>query len=330
MKEKANEEAIWYSNLAWCTPLEWTRARLSVLWTFDDKKQPRIWSMEEAMIDKGLLDRWIKYDPRTEAEKKVYPWFELMIKLNSNLGSAGRNEQQEPIYSFISSPPGHGNALIIGLAELSECLSMPARQGLAERITKHCLLLGNDDNNQDSPLAMVLTDRSFSPHLMTPTYKSFFFLLLAYLIDHGRVLYRPLVLSHYLVLRLCLLMHVPSLQDLFVQYKEVMPRPAPYFMPLGQHWIWVPVKKPHCCPYEGRPYIPLPEREAPLYPEDEFDDESGPGVAQEREHRDKRPRKSVFDALACHMCGQVKEEGHLRGHLIPLCGQECLHMYYKE
>jgi hypothetical protein len=122
---------------------------------------------------------------------------------------------------------------------------------LAVAVAGHCQKLGNCDTAGE-PLALRVNDVLFMHWEV----------FLAFLIDHCRVMYRPIVLRKHTVDALCAAAKRDSL-DAVIASSAVMPRPRPYFTPIdSEHWLWVPVKKPHSSSYDGRTYYPLPENES--------------------------------------------------------------------
>jgi hypothetical protein len=183
---------------------------------------------------------------------------------------------------------------------------------LVESVEQHCRDLGNSD---PSVYALYLGRDSL---VVGPTEKRFILLLLAYLVDHCRVLYRPIVISEELRKRLCDLYEVATLQDLFTDTK-LMPQPAPYFsFAKAIHeedeecWIWVPVKKPHSSTYDGETFLPLPARE--LAP---------PWFAAAAGH----PSRSTTQA--CQVCDARTPVAHSRTPMVMTCSTACRAAYYR-
>jgi hypothetical protein len=217
--------------------------------------------------------------------------------------------------------------VVFNVALLAPLLG-PRRETLARAVHDHCDGLGNSDG--DAVLGVALWQQSFAPlveGLRHPSGGHFALLVLAYLIDHCRIMYRPLLLSVPLVHALCTHFKMDTLQDVFANAgRDVLPKPAPFFGRVdgrrGDHsfWLWVPVKKPHSSTYDGTTYLPLPARE----PEPPFfQAAAGQRDADENPRPLKRPRTE-----SCAACGKHTAASH--SLVFWACSPGCVDHYYQD
>jgi hypothetical protein len=183
---------------------------------------------------------------------------------------------------------------------------------LVDAVTDHCLSLGYSD-----PTGATVMALAFGPSLLQsdklPMPEACAQLILAYCVDHCRVLYRPIVLGNVLVERLNAALGVDDPSDWFC---ESDPWHAPHFERLGKdRWLWVPVKKPHSTTYDGTTYVPPPRCETPpLFVET---------LAHERPAKQQRTKR-----VSCLHCSAPILEGTLRGPGVAFCRAECSRLYY--
>jgi GNAT superfamily N-acetyltransferase len=191
---------------------------------------------------------------------------------------------------------------VLAIAPLAAALGCPRREALAAAVSTHCKELGYSDPTGDVVMALV-----FSDTLLTSRSAKDARAVLAFCLDHCRVMYRPIVLSHGLVKQL-VVEEDPS--DLFA---ESDPWPRPHFERISEtRWLWVPVKKPHSCTYDGKTYLPPPRCETPPL----FVESLGA----------ERPAKKQRTKLNCLHCAVNLQEEKRTG--LAFCHTECSRMYY--
>jgi hypothetical protein len=235
----------------------------------------------------------------------------------------------------------------IALRRMSEVL--PSEVG---RIGQACLLLGNDDTGKDTPNDVAVihlgqyiengtqTNLALAKPLVA-------LLMLCYLVDMARVLYRPIVISRPAIDQFLALNDAGKLAD-FLAASPLVPRPVPYFITMGEVYVHVPRKKPHSTSsYDGVDHIPLPELEPPLAFEQLTEPPSKrirtsscvacgmqTATMTDRLHYycDAKCQRDYYDAASadtrlpallppCAACGQLV--GHLQGRVF--CVEESLH-----
>lgn len=189
--------------------------------------------------------------------------------------------------------------------------AMPVgRDVLARTIAGHCRALGNSDDSGGVNAVLL------APPLveLTPS-QTDLAITLAYLIDHARVLYRPIIFTHAVGELLCAALGAGSrghLNALPAHVRAILPQPTPYFSDVdGTHWLWVPVKKPRS--WDGARFVPLPAAEtAPLVVEETL-----------TERPAKRFRAAAVQCLHCGAADPVCVP-----HLA-LCADGCAYAYYE-
>lgn len=189
--------------------------------------------------------------------------------------------------------------------------AMPVgRDVLARTIAAHCRALGNSDDYGGVNAVLL------APPLveLTPS-QTDLAITLAYLIDHARVLYRPIIFTHTVGELLCAALGAGSrghLNALPAHVRAILPQPTPYFSDVdGTHWLWVPVKKPRS--WDGARFVPLPAAEtAPLVVEETL-----------TERPAKRFRAAAVQCLHCGAADPVCVP-----HLA-LCADGCADAYYE-
>lgn len=203
---------------------------------------------------------------------------------------------------------------LVGVAPLERALG-GGREALARAVAAHCRELGYSDPTGATVMALVLSLGLLSNTLAPsgPSAAACAQMILAFLIDHGRVLYRPLVLADGLVSKLCRACNVDSPQELL---RATDPWHAPHFEELEPEgrWLWVPIKKPHSGTYDGTRYIAPPANEdAPMF------------VAA---LTSERPTKKQRTKLDCLHCGAAVAHVAERANQVAFCDRACSLSYY--
>jgi hypothetical protein len=191
---------------------------------------------------------------------------------------------------------------VLAVAPLATALGCPPDgEALAEAVSAHCRGLGYSD-----PTGEVVMTLVFSGTLLDVLLAEEARAVLAFCLDHCRVMYRPIILTHGLLGRL--MVEDPS--DLFA---ESDPWPRPHFERIREdRWLWVPVKKTHSSTHDGKTYLPPPRCETPpLFVE-------SLGAA--------RPAKKQRTTLSCLHCAADLREEERTG--LAFCHAECSRMYY--
>jgi hypothetical protein len=259
-----NKQAIWkYTHLQWTTPVEWGVARASQWFT----ARPDVDAWRHVFMD--LNEKLARVKP-TEPEHHLVVFPPSLIRL---LGLTGINVPTAPLSMTLPRTP-----------------DTDTDTRVARALSAHCFALGNSDDGHTGAThvpALFLRPDCFVPaDGLSPVVWE---LVLGFLIDHCRVMYRPLGLSHTLVQRLVALYHVEAAEmDLNVVLARMvtLPRPRPVFTQLNRHmWLWVPVKKPTSSSHDGHRYSPPPAREEP------------PLVIQEMEEEESRPKRIRLEGV---------------------------------
>ena len=269
----------------------------------------------------------------------------LLMEVFNVLGPQLGRRSHSKIHITPATTAAGFRSVTINLLPLAEIFG--ACHQLAHALHEHCDLLGNRDDDQGT-LAVALWQGSFAPLEEGLRQEGGIYVILqvlAFLIDHCRVMYRPLLLSIPLVAAVCAVLqvepprewftdeqraafiamtrNVQSPQDWFTgEYRAAfMPQPAPYFGRVqlgGKHfWLWVPVKKPHSSTFDGNTYLPLPSHEPalPLFDEPRADDDNPRPL--------KRPRTE-----ACVSCGKATAATASHSKVFHACSRACVQRYY--
>jgi hypothetical protein len=281
--QEENAKAIYaYTDLAWWSPLEVALARVSAACP--------------------------------ELEGDLRP---LLRRLNADLAN-------------LYAPFGHTTVGdLIAMGPLEWALGT-GHEALASPISKHCIDLGYSDKTTSATGNVMAV--SFGDDLLrtlgkvNPALSAVHVaavaaqMILAFCIDHCRVMYRPLVLPGRLVDTLCALLVVEDLCELFL---KTDPYYAPHFekLPGGTggdcRHLWVPVKKPHSSNYKGDVYVPPPEHETPPM--------LITTLAAEPPTKKRRVK-----AYACLHCNKGMSLSRRDSHApkVAFCGPPCARDYY--
>lgn len=285
-----NEKAIYrYTDLGWSTPLSWADAR-AFYYLHEEPAQLQETRALFSAINKALA--------RPGLKRQVHEYAVSSKELQVALGTKQ--------VSFATT-------------SLKEALYGPSFAALVQSIDLHCKALGHSDDGMTR--AVHLYPKSFAflqQQQGGPLYVNIAELLLAFLIDHGRVMYRPVIIEKELAETLCGMYFCDKLPEIFERMATVCD-PKPHFTQLGNgHWIWVPVKKPHSCTPDGFTYIPLPHQETqPLFMEDEM-----ALPAAERPTKRHRPNTT----LQCLHCAKL--HAGVKAYSLAFCTPACSSAYY--
>jgi hypothetical protein len=200
---------------------------------------------------------------------------------------------------------GDGGVRVVAL---SQCPFPVGREALRTAVAAHCLALGNPDAAGD-PCALVVEDRFATGETFECDCR------FAFLVDHSRVFFRPIIMTAAVATKLCALMNLGSLTDICKDgpWTPLLPVPAPAFTLIDDtHWLWIPVRKPHSSNQDGSYYFPLPHAETVPF--------SLISIVDERPTKRARPS---LDCLHCAM-PHVGKDGQLA-----FCSQACSSDYYK-
>jgi len=188
---------------------------------------------------------------------------------------------------------------------------LTGRSELCALVAQHCRALGYDeplDRDAVSVRALVLSAWSFDSVAWDAEEM---LCILHFLVDHCRVMYRPILLTDGLVQRLLNQASDGNLSLAGLFASRLDPYHAPHFEPIDKYWMWVPVKKPHSSTYDGKVYLPPPRYEtAPLFIET---------------LADERPAKRQRTKLDCLHC--AKDHLGVPNHLA-FCSPVCAQLYY--
>ncbi len=223
--------------------------------------------------------------------------------------------------AFLDSRP-HPTATFVNRVILDvlvrSALFPRGRESVARAVADHCRDMGNDDPVDAQGVVVITSDlalsleRDYGRSGHSGVAAAIF---LSFLVDHSRVLYRPIVMDNDAAAQLCRLMNLRSLHHMLEDngLRTLLPQPAPYFVHVDTtHWMWVPVAKPHSSTYDGKTYVPLPLAEPmPMWVEEALGE---------------RPTKRARPTLDCLHCRTKHEAVHGQ---MAFCSSACSTAYYE-
>jgi hypothetical protein len=320
-----NREAIYAPvDMQWHPPVEWAASRskrIENLTRNDEVK--RIAQMAYSVI--GKMQTWLCYDKED-------------IGFHDNVNVAYK-ERRPALRTFVHEQNLMGLVDCVKMQTnlLSHLLGANTRN--TRVVARTCRLLGNMDtfSFDNVKASWITTERTtstrrnmlhfpnmndvrafyfnlysfvFVPDIHRPHALLFIRLILAYVIDYCRVVYRPVILSGEFVKWLARELQLDDLNYPLGE-SQFMPEPSPYFAYLedSQCWLWVPQKKPHSTTWHGDTLIPLPLLESP------------PLFEEEEERMTKKPRLYETRCLQCLVMLGQRKEGNV------FCSHKCRSVY---
>ena len=315
--EENDKAFLAHYNLEWATPLAWADARIRHAIDFG----------HDVYLMGGLLESITR-----DLVVRDLPSFQApMVRFEYNLVvqvDVSRRKWFVPpsvVRMVIGHDPHHAQhwameRLSLSLAPVADVLPR-LHHHLAEAVTEHCAMLGCGDAVVP---ALYLWETSFVPaqgHGLADS-RLFIKLVLAFLLDHCRVMFRPIVLSHALAERFRALFG-----DVWPRDPDMMPRPGAAFARIGNgHWLWVPVKRPHSTNYAGTTRLPLPLMETlPVFAVHDTEDER----PAKRARTDPGSLKAALPCVACARDMALDPQTLLLSRVVPLCTPACVRAYYQ-
>ncbi len=322
-----NNKAIYaYVNLVWSTPLEWASARIKTFMV--DSSFTTIPDADDSGGDGGGA----AMSNRTLFREDGHRTMTGIRQLNTWLASVKAAptdalvvEIDDSANVFNSKPirlrMGVTMHWAVSTGGAAAAASFPVdRDTLLQSIIQYCVMLGNDDGGGGANVGIVSLTNDFFIYLQRTMHNRHSNQLAAccifsYLIDHARVLYRPIVLTNEVATTLSRMFNVASLADLTTAahgLRAILPQPTPCFVHVDKtHWVWIPTKKAHSSTYDGTVYIP-PDT-----------DESEPFFVADL--ADERPVKRARPTLDCLHC-RAKHEAV--SEQLAFCSPVCAQLYY--
>lgn len=306
--EKANKEFLLYEDvdMIWHTPFIWalfrTRHSLSLL------------PMPGLVLD------------------DTYPLNDFFWELNKALGAfyyqpgafAARIQTFEAPFAL--------SAFSLVGAPVSKLLADYPRA--VAHLSKHCIRLGNLDGDASPTVqGLFLFDGCMRPLAGAPPaqVRRSCALILAFLIDHCRVMHRPIVVSRATAAILTGLFEVDTLSAIFASDAKhlgcEMPTPAPRFfiLPNGLH-IWVPIRKPESTNLNGTVRYPVKPVE-PVALDLEQALESDERLQEDDAGRAAKKQKTTTTTTSCLHCDS-RTATRLSTTSVPFCNVSCHNDYY--
>jgi hypothetical protein len=215
---------------------------------------------------------------------------------------------REDLAFTVVMPPSH-----------SEGARLPMH--LRNPIVKACRRLGNIDVSQGADSIAVMVMRMHGPPMIfSPQLVWVVRLMITYLVDYGRTVYRPLVIDEAIVASLKLTLDAQTFGEALYknvgENEDLLPRrPRPYWAGSPSLALWVPVAKPRSYDSDTREVLTIPMDEPRLVFLLSSTTTSNPPPG-------KKPR---LDEFSCHACHSPKAEWSDGVHVF--CGTECQSNY---